>query len=254
MPVIIELRLRAGRTFDPTTRQLHGLACALFEGIQSPSHISQEKPFTVWPLTRTPDGWLLRAAWLPAGFPQAVLSACGQLRLGPVAYAITDLAFHPVPHAGLAEGPPARSVDVAIQSPAYFSQNGQHVVMPDPRLIVGSWRRRWNASLGPDDELALSDEQWRDLHQILALNAFDLHTETRDTGHGRQQAGFVGTLTLRLERNAPESAARVLGTLSRFADFSGTGAQTTHGFGATVITGSHPSPRSLATNRSATRP
>jgi CRISPR-associated endoribonuclease Cas6 len=236
MPVVIELRLRADRAFEPATRQLHGLACALFEGTQSPDHASQDKPFTVWPLGHTPEGWLLRAAWLPPGFPQAVLAGCGQLRLGPVTYAVTDLAFHPVPHAGLANGSAASSIDVTIHSPAYFSQNGQHVIVPDPRLIVGSWRRRWNASLPPDDELAITEEQWRDLHQALTLTAFDLHTETRDTGHGRQQPGFTGTLTLRLGRTAPPEGGRILGTLARFAEFSGTGAQTTHGFGATTIT------------------
>jgi len=236
MPVVIELRLRADRAFEPTTRQLHGLACALFEGTQSPGHTSQDKPFTVWPLTQTPEGWLLRAAWLPPGFPQAVLAGCGQLRLGPVTYAVTDLAFHPVPHAGLADGPAAGSIDVTIASPAYFSQNGQHIIVPDPRLIAGSWRRRWNASLPVGDDLAVTDEQWRDLHQALSLTAFDLRTKTRDTGHGRQQPGFTGTLTLRLDKTAPIAGARILGTLSRFAEFCGTGAQTTHGFGATTIT------------------
>lgn len=51
MPVIVELRLRPNRTgYVPTTVQLHGLACALFEGGHSPDHDGQEKPFSVWPL------------------------------------------------------------------------------------------------------------------------------------------------------------------------------------------------------------
>lgn len=32
MPAIMEMRLCPARPFEPTTRQLHGLACAVFEG------------------------------------------------------------------------------------------------------------------------------------------------------------------------------------------------------------------------------
>lgn len=250
MPVVIELRLRADHAFNPTTRQLHGLACALFEGTELTSHTGQDKPFTVWPLSQTPEGWLLRAAWLLPGFPQAMLAGCGQLRLGPVTYAVTDLAFHPAPHPVLAAGHAATSIDITISSPAYFSQNGQRVIVPDPRLIVGSWRRRWNASLPPGGELAIPDEQWRDLHQELSLTAFQLCTQARDTGHGKQQNGFTGTLTLRLSNTAQPASSRILGTLARFAEFSGTGAQTTHGFGATTVAtapGTHPSGRAHRT-------
>ena len=92
MPAIVEMRLRPSRPLEPTTRQLHGLACAMFEGPNSAGHIGQ---FTVWPLHPDPDGWLLRAAWLPPSLPHSVLAACGQLRLGPVTCAVTDLALRP---------------------------------------------------------------------------------------------------------------------------------------------------------------
>jgi CRISPR-associated endoribonuclease Cas6 len=109
------------------------------------------------------------------------------------------------------------------------------VLLPDPRLIVGSWRRRWNASLPDGDTLAISDDAWTRAHRLLGLEAFDLGTSTRDSGHGRERTGFTGTATLRLARNAPAPARQILGTLARFAEFCGTGAQTTHGFGATVL-------------------
>jgi len=232
MPVIVELRLRGDRTgYVPTTVQLHGLACALFEGEHSPDHDGQEKPFSIWPLTPAPDGWLLRAAWLLAGFPQSVLAACGQLRIGPVTCAVTDLALHPVSFADLAGGPPCGGARLDFHSPAYFSQNGSRVVSPDPRLIVGSWRRRWNACA--DAAMAISDEQWRVISRSVRLSEFDLRTQRRDTGYGRDQQGFTGSATLRVDRNAPSEARAQFIALARFADFSGTGAQTTHGFGAT---------------------
>jgi hypothetical protein len=139
MPAIVEMRLRPSRVLEPTTRQLHGLACAVFEGAYSANHVGQDKQFTIWPLHPDPDGWLLRASWLPSGLPHSVLAACGQLRIGPVTCAITDLAFRPALHADLASGPSLNEARLTFRSPTYFSQNGTHVVQPDPRLIVGSW-------------------------------------------------------------------------------------------------------------------
>lgn len=235
MPVIVELRLRADRAgYTPTTIQLHGLACALFEGAYSPNHGSNEKPFSVWPLAAVPEGWVLRAAWLPSGFPQSVLAACGQLRIGPVTCTVTDLALRPASFAELAAGPPCGGVGLEFGSPVYFSQNGTRVVTPDPRLIAGSWRRRWNVSTEPG--LAVDDEQWHFINQAVRLAEFDLRTHRRDTGYGRQQQGFTGTATLRLGNAAPPEAHAAFTRLARFAEFTGTGAQTTHGFGATTVT------------------
>jgi hypothetical protein len=233
VPAIVELRLRAERVLEPTTKQLHGLACALFEGTDSANHVGHEKPFSVWPLTPVPDGWLFRAAWLAAGFPRTVLASCGQLRLGPVKCAVTDMALRPASHAELADGSVVDTADVVFRSPTYFSQNGAHVVVPEPRLIVGSWRRRWNASLFQDEELMIGEELWRHLHPALTLTRYKLGTASRDSGHGRTRAGFAGTATLRLARDAPADVLHAFGALVRFADFCGTGAQTTHGFGAT---------------------
>lgn len=235
MPVIVELRLRADRAgYVPTTVQLHGLACALFEGTYSASHDGQEKPFSVWPLAVVPDGWLLRAAWLPGGFPQSVLAACGQHRIGPKTCTVTDLALHPMSFTDLAGGPPGGGVRLDFRSPTYFSRNGSRVVTPDPRLIAGSWRRRWNACADPS--LTVDDEQWRAVSQAMRLTEFDLRTQRRDNGYGRQQPGFTGTATLRLDKAAPPWVRATFTALAGFAEFSGTGAQTTHGFGATNAT------------------
>jgi CRISPR-associated endoribonuclease Cas6 len=148
--------------------------------------------------------------------------------------AVTGLALNPVSFGELASGPPSAGARVTFRSPAYFSQNGSRVVLPDPRLIVGSWRRRWNASVSAPD-LLVTDESSRELNAALRLTEFDLHTERRDDGYGRQIPGFTGSAVLRLDKTA-EEAKHIFGTLARFAEFCGTGAQTTHGFGATTIT------------------
>jgi CRISPR-associated endoribonuclease Cas6 len=240
MPAIVELRLRPDRPVEPTTRQLHGLACALFEGSANAEHEGREKPFSVWPLREVPDGWLLRTAWLPPGFPQGVLASVGQVRLGPAVCTVTDMALRPVTHAELAAVPAIDGIRLTLLSPAYFSQNGAHVAEADPRLIAGSWRRRWNASLPSGSGLAVDAPLWRDIHLALHVAGSGLHTETSDTGY-RPQAGLVGTATVRLETGAPPEVRRAFGTLARFAEYCGTGAQVTHGFGATKVTLLHSS-------------
>lgn len=240
MPAVIELRLRASRPLEATTRQLHGLACAVFDGQHADDHAGAEKPFTVWPLTPDPGepgtGWLLRTAWLRPGLPQAVLASYGQLRLGHVTCAVADVAYRPATHAELAAGPPLDGARLVFRSPTYFSQNGTDVLLPDPRLIAGSWRRRWNASLPEGDALVIGDEPWREIHRAIRLTAFDLRTQRMDSGRGHERAGFTGTATLRLGKDAPVAVQTRFGALARFAEFSGTGAQTTHGFGATGMT------------------
>lgn len=239
MPTLIEMRLKAAWSVREDTRQLHGLACALFEGGES-GHSGQEKAFSVWPLRAMPGGsaeeWLWRAAWLPDGPVPSATAAADVLRVGHVSCAVTESILRRVTHGQLAGGSPVNEVAVSFGSPTYFSQNGTDLVLPDPRLIVGSWRRRWNSSLpSPEDPLAIGDEQWRVTHRALELAAFDLRTERRDSGHGRDRAGFTGSATLRLGRDAPAAARAILGTLARLAGYCGTGAQTTHGFGATVV-------------------
>ena len=237
MPTLIEIRLKATWAVRDDTRQLHGLACALFEG-EEPGHSGQEKAFSVWPLRPVPGGsadeWLWRAAWLPDGPVPSAAAAADVLRVGHVSCAVTESTLRRVTHAQLAGGSAPNEVAASFGSPVFFSQNGTDTVLPDPRLIAGSWRRRWNSSLPPEDPLIIGDDAWRDTHRALHLAAFDLSTERRDTGHGRTREGFTGSATLRLDRNAPAAAKTVLGTLGRFAEFCGTGAQTTHGFGATM--------------------
>jgi CRISPR-associated endoribonuclease Cas6 len=240
MPILIELLLKASWAVRPDTRQLHGLACALFEG-QDADHLGRGKPFAVWPLSPAPPGsdhdWQWRAAWLAAAPPAASVLAPEKLRLGHVMCLVTEARHRSVSHAQLAAGVPLQTATVEFRSPAYFSHNATGVVLPDPRLIAGSWRRRWNASLAEGDPLAVGEAAWRETHTGLRLAEFNLCTERRDSGRGHDTTGFTGSVTLRLAKQAPPGARRVLGTLVRFAEFCGTGAQTTHGFGATSIDG-----------------
>ena len=241
MPTVIELRLKATWMVRPDTRSLHGLACALFEGeaVRPGDHVAQEKPWAIAPLQPaedgTPDEWILRAAWLPDSPPPSAQRDIESIRVGHTTCVVMETSQRRVTHAVLAASPPVRNVTVRFTSPAYFSRRGADVAVPDPWLIVGSWRRRWNASLPESDLFVINDEETQDLYGALGLSAFDLHTETRDSGHGKHRVGFTGQATLALTRDSTTSARQLLATLSRFAEYAGTGAQTTHGFGATTV-------------------
>jgi hypothetical protein len=239
MPIVVTLSLRSDWPLKADTRQLHGLACALFERASPADHIGSDKPFAIWPLRPHTGGaglgWVLRAAWLRPGPPPASLDGQEKLRLGHVTCAVTETTLRSASHDQIASGAAATRADLTFSSPTYFSHNGTDLVNPDPRLIVGSWRRGWNASLPENHPLRVSDDCWKELRQSAALAEFDLRTATMDSGRGPMRTGFTGSATLRLSKSAPATAKAALGTLARFAEFSGTGAQTTHGFGATSL-------------------
>jgi hypothetical protein len=245
MPTLIEMRLKATWAVRPDTRQLHGLACALFEGDGLPGaeHVGQEKPWSAAPLRPVPckasDEWTWRAAWLPDRAPPPSQLNAEFIRVGHTSCVVVETGQRRVTHAVLASSPAASSVTVEFGSPTYFSRNGTDTAVPDPRLIVASWRRRWNASLPAADPLTISDDDAQDLQRSLGLAAFELRTQTRDSGHGKHRAGFVGQATIALARASSPSARKLLTALSRFAEYSGTGAQTTHGFGVTSLLPPH---------------
>lgn len=237
MPTAIELRLKASWPIRPDTKQLHGLACALFEGAGS-NHYSQEKPFSVSPLVPvSADNWDWQAAWLRDELPPASVLAPEKIRVGHVICTVTEARHFTVSHAQLAASPPSRTVKVEFCSPTYFSHNGGTVVTPDPRLIVGSWRQRWNASLPAGDQLIIGEEIWQAAQRCIRLADFALQTGKLDSGRGYDRTGFTGRATLRTAPDAPAEVQALLGTLARFAEFSGTGSQPTHGFGATILLG-----------------
>jgi len=237
MPIAATLRLMPSRPWRPDTHQLHGLACGLFEPSGQPHH-QQDKQFTVWPVQPDPAdphvGLILRYAWLRDEPLPFALTAGARLRLGSTWCTVTDADEHKASYAELATSTPISSATLAFWSPTYFSQNGADVFTPEPRLIVGSWRRRWNHAHPAGSALLVDDDLWQRLHRALYLSAFTVQTDEMDSGHGHPQTGFVGQVTLQLRTGSPRELQSVLATLVRFASFASTGAQTTHGFGATT--------------------
>jgi CRISPR-associated endoribonuclease Cas6 len=237
MPIAFSLRLKPARPWRPDTAQLHGLVCALFEQPTS-DHNGHDKPFAAWPLAQDPTdphtGLLLRCAWLHDQPPPSDPRTTRTLRLGNTTCTVVAVEHHRAACAELASGPPATAATMTFRSPTCFARNGEHTVDPAPRLIVGGWRRRWNQALAVGSALGIDDELWRQLHQRLRLGAYELSTAEMDSGHGFPRLGFVGVAELRLQRGAPLPVRSAFATLARFAPYCGTGAQATHGFGATT--------------------
>jgi hypothetical protein len=200
MPTLIQLRLKATWTVRADTRKLHGLACALFEQ-SGADHEGQDKPFAVSPLRPAPGGspdeWTWRAAWLPDSVPPAGAATADVIRVGHVSCVVVESTQRRVTHAALASGAAVREVTVSFGSPVFFSQNGTDVLLPDPRLIAGSWRRRWNASLPGADALVIGDDEWTAVHRLLTLAAFDLRTST-----GRRRSDWPRTRPRRRGRSS----------------------------------------------------
>src|ERR1700734_802719 len=123
MPPLIELRLKATWTVHPDTRQLHGLACALFE-TDPAAHARQDKPFAVWPLSPVtdslPEEWILRVAWLPDDSVPDAARMADQLRVGRSRCLVAESTQRRVTHASLAAGPPLSAVTVGFASPTYY--------------------------------------------------------------------------------------------------------------------------------------
>src|SRR6266511_6003110 len=139
MPTAFTLRLRPFRPWRPDASQLHGLACALFER-SGTAHDRHDKPFATWPVARDPAdphvGLLLRCSWLrdePSPFDAA---ATPTVRLGSATCALVEAHQRQAACADLATGPPATTATGTFRSPTYFAHNGEHLVNPEPRLIV----------------------------------------------------------------------------------------------------------------------
>jgi len=240
MPVIIGARITAARPLNPNAREIHHLACALFEADDDQAnHSAQDKPFSIWPPRQAPGkpglNWVLRAAWLRPDLPAANALSPDKICIGRTDCAVTETMLRTATHAQLAAGPVLTDAGLLFTSPTYFAHDGATILNPDPRRITESWRRSWNAWLPTPHELRIDDGTWTEISKSVELADFDLRTTTLDTGHGRNQTGFTGSATLRLGNKTTAAARSAFSRLVRFAEFCGTGAQTTQGFGATHL-------------------
>jgi CRISPR-associated endoribonuclease Cas6 len=231
--LVFRLRSEEGCAID--ARKLHGLACNLFEG--NGGHRSQVKPFAVWPLSREAkdrdETMTLRCTWLRDSALPFDPAALSTVRLGARMCSVVGYECHEESFDSLAKRPAVADAVLTFLSPVFFAANGRRSILPDPRLILGGYRRRWNEALPPDSPYWIEDELWMATHRATELHSYDLRTVKRDGGHGHEVSGFVGMVRLRV---LSDEVKETFGRLVRFASYCGTGARTTYGFGATTVT------------------
>ncbi|MGW0084534.1 CRISPR system precrRNA processing endoribonuclease RAMP protein Cas6 [Streptomyces sp. NPDC003393] len=236
MPATLSFDLRTIRAWTPSTRQLHGLACNLLEG-EGADHTAQTKTFTVQPPTpaHEPSTRLhLRASWYgTTPVPEHALTT-RLVRLGNTRCQVTHTDLHSVSFAELATAPPAAEATLTFHTPTYFTRSGEPDLTADPKLILGGYRRRWNTGVGTASPLAIREDAWAELQPCLRVKHVHLTTTHRDSGYEYDRAGFTGNVTLALTRTATSPTRQLFAALIHFAPYAGTGAATTHGFGATT--------------------
>ncbi|MFF4128275.1 CRISPR system precrRNA processing endoribonuclease RAMP protein Cas6 [Microbispora rosea] len=216
-------------------RQAHGLACRLFEG-EAADHKAQVKHFTLWPPAADPEdpaGMLFRFAWLGDASPPLNLAELDKVRLGNVTCIVQKADLHTRSYPELAAPSSATAATLTFHSPTYFSRDGRAEILPDPRLMLAGCHRRWNASISGTSPVRIADELARETIRSVCLRDYDLRTMHMDSGYQKDRPGFIGTVELSLPRDAPVVIRTTFATLIRYVAYCGTGAQTTHGYGAT---------------------
>ncbi|GIU84522.1 MAG: hypothetical protein KatS3mg008_1297 [Acidimicrobiales bacterium] len=233
-------------------RQLHGLACALFEGPDAiVPHDAQSKPFSVGPIATRPGGALeWKTSWLSDEFVPPILGRTVPARLGATPCTLRPLTVHHQSFGALVEQR-ATAAEIAFVSPTYFSRSGDDFLLPDPHLIFGSLERRWRdtapAEFDPPEQIG------KTIAAAVRVSAVDICTvrtqtfaglavdsweplrarlrQRRTDSNAPAKTGFVGTISLEL---TDRGLADWFGALLAFANFSGVGRSTTHGCGAVI--------------------
>lgn len=132
----------------------------------------------------------------------------------------------------------ARRMALRLVTPTAHHAPGPYrkaVVLPAPETYFGSWLDRWNlCAPWPFPESLLETVRLN-----VAISACRGQTETVLMGPSRRFIGFVGEVTFRMlkpELATPEERA-ALAALVRFANYCGTGVETTRGMGQTRAKG-----------------
>lgn len=236
MPAVLDLELAvpAGTLVYPA--RLHGAACAMLEDADA-AHTAQHKPFSVGPLIEASTGrtrW--RVGWLGSAEPPPIPET---IALGPAPCPVRPARPQRTSFAQLLAGKSVRHAELQFVSPTFFARKGRDLPLPDPVLIMRSLATSWDAHAPP--ELALPAEVLTALLDTVYLADAAIDTRRAQVSHTMWQTGFVGEAQLALTKAADAATTQVFTALTRFAEFAGVGAQTTHGFGAVRL--AEPPPR-----------
>jgi CRISPR-associated endoribonuclease Cas6 len=126
----------------------------------------------------------------------------------------------------LAKEPPPRKITLQFTAPVTFKSGGKHLPIPLPGLVFGSLLERWNA-FAP---ITFPPEVKRYAEECLAVGYYKLSSRPVPVKRGGMRVGGVGEISYTTV-NYDRYWMSVIGTLARFALYSGVGAGTTMGLG-----------------------
>lgn len=252
MPVRLEMLLYGPKPPTPFAHS-SGLRAIVYGAIQRADtkiaswlhEVNQPKPFTIGPILShqdQPDYHTVEitatvddiGAVLLAGLPQAGEA----FRLGPDTYISEDLRItRRRTYYELLEQPPeGPSVTVRLHTPTAHHAPGpvrKTIIVPDPRLYLGSWYGRWNLSA----EEEIPEDAFEGLAAATVVSAFRGTSRAVQLDRKRLFIGFTGVVQFTvLDDGGPyEEFVRILWQLARFAEFCGTGIETMRGMGRTRL-------------------
>jgi CRISPR-associated endoribonuclease Cas6 len=236
VPAVLDLELAVPLGTQVYPARLHGAACTLLEDADA-AHTAQHKPFSVGPLIEASTGQTVwRVGWLGSAEPPPIPET---VALGPARCPVRPAPPQRRSFAQLLAGTPVRHAELHFISPTFFARKGRDLPLPDPVLVIRSLATRWDVHAPP--ELALPAEVLTALLDSVYLADASIETRRAQVSHTMWQTGFVGAAQLALTKVADAATIQVFTALTRFAEFAGVGAQTTHGFGAVRLV--EPPPR-----------
>ena len=122
--------------------------------------------------------------------------------------------------------PTPAELSLRFASPVMFLHKGDVPRIPEPRLVFGSYLRRWNTL----SALPLELNEFSIEAQIELVDSHLVRSE--NILFGRAFPAFVGIVTYRIDGEEP--LRKEVATLASFANYCGTGAKTAIGMGRTI--------------------
>ncbi len=127
----------------------------------------------------------------------------------------------------------SRKISLHFLTPTSFRRGNVDCPLPDPRLVFGSYRQRFEEfyefKFLPDFDEQV--EYYTGISYIKHVNTELIRTKKVNL------AGFTGHITYQIERRATDDLVLQMNLLANYAFFCGTGRKTTVGMGQTVRSG-----------------
>jgi len=126
---------------------------------------------------------------------------------------------------------PASLIELSFLN-TFFKKAQTSYPLPDPWLMIGAWKNRWNSLLPArvGIEIPIENKRKSEKIQVRRANINTLRVQIADY---QPNIAFCGSV--RLKWLGDEKELREFVALARFAEFSGTGAKTTMGCGVTRL-------------------